>query len=303
MNFASEASKLLTNKYFLYFIVFLAVTNVLGYLASNKLNAVIFFALVGFLASNFSKNMSVILLVAIVATNLLMANKSMREGLDNMTDEQKATAQASMQAAAEDKKASMQETDDTVGADKLNMVDPQLGSGLSKLKAAKSSGDAKADLESNAQAKKATVMEEGESDEVFEDMEHKPIIDPNNRETRRTTEPETFKAHTSTSNKKKSGFNNIKGGSSLSNAAPVNGNTRIDYATTLEDAYTNLEGILGSDGIGKLTNDTQKLMSQQQKLFDTMNNMVPMIETAKNMMDSLDMKQLGGMTDMIKGLK
>jgi hypothetical protein len=305
MNFASEASKLLTNKYFLYFIVFLAVTNVLGYLASNKLNAVIFFALVGFLASNFSKNMSVILLVAIVATNLLMANKSMREGLENatMTDEQKATAQASMQAAAEDKKASMQETDDTVGADKLNMVDPQLGSGLSKLKAAKSSGDAKADLESNAQAKKATVMEEGESDEVFEDMEHKPIIDPNNRETKRTTEPETFKAHTSTSNKKKSGFNNIKGGSSLSNAAPVNGNTRIDYATTLEDAYTNLEGILGSDGIGKLTNDTQKLMSQQQKLFDTMNNMVPMIETAKNMMDSLDMKQLGGMTDMIKGLK
>ena len=49
MNFASEASKLLCNKYFLYFIAFLAVTNVLGYLVTNKVNAVIFFALVALL--------------------------------------------------------------------------------------------------------------------------------------------------------------------------------------------------------------------------------------------------------------
>ena len=41
MSFASEASKLLTNKYFLYFIVFLAVSNILGYVVSNKINAVI----------------------------------------------------------------------------------------------------------------------------------------------------------------------------------------------------------------------------------------------------------------------
>ena len=46
MSFASEASKLLTNKYFLYFMVFLASTNVLGYLITNKINAVIFFVLV-----------------------------------------------------------------------------------------------------------------------------------------------------------------------------------------------------------------------------------------------------------------
>ena len=66
MSFSGEVSKLLTNKYFLYFIVFLAASNVLGYLVTNKVNAVIFFALVAFLTSNFSKNMTVILLVAIV---------------------------------------------------------------------------------------------------------------------------------------------------------------------------------------------------------------------------------------------
>lgn len=288
MNFASEASKLLTNKYFLYFIVFLAATNVLGYLVSNKINAVIFFALVAFLVSNFSKNMSVILLVAIIATNFLMANKTMREGLENatLTDEQKAQAQAQAQ-----------EKKDTIDTTKLADVDPQLGTGLQALKTSGNTDEAKATLKSNAQTKKATVMEDGEEQVDFEDMEHKPIIDPNNREMKKTTEPETFKAIKS----RKTGFHNPKGSSSLSNAAPVNGNTRIDYATTLENAYSDLEGILGSDGIGKLTNDTQRLMSQQQKLFDTMNNMVPMIETAKNMMDSLDMKQLGGMADMLKG--
>jgi hypothetical protein len=31
--------------------------------------------------------------------------------------------------------------------------------------------------------------------------------------------------------------------------------------------------------------------------------MVPMIETAKNMMDSLDMNKLGGIADMAKSIK
>ena len=302
MNFASEASKILTNKYFLYFIVFLAASNVLGYLVSNKVNAVIFFALVAFLASNFSKNMAVILLVAIIATNLLMANKTMREGLDNMTDEQKASAQAKV----EEKKSTVtlteeqQEKKDSINTNNLDDVDPQLGSGLNALKSSTNTDAAKTRLQTKAQEKKTTI-EEGEGD--FEDMEHKPIIDPNNRGTKRTAEPETFKAMPSSNKAKKGGFQNQKGGSSLSNAAPVNGNTRIDYATTLEEAYGNLEGILGDGGINKLTTDTKRLMNQQQELFQTMQNIVPMVETAKNMMDTFDMKKLGGMANMLQSTK
>lgn len=296
MNFASEASKILTNKYFLYFIVFLAASNVLGYIVSNKVNAVIFFALVAFLVSNFSKNMTVILLVAIIATNLLMANKTMREGLDNMnmTDEEK--------AKVEDKKSTVTLTDeqqaknDSINTDTLADVDPQLGSGLNALKTSKNTDAAKARL----QIKKNTMEEgEGGGEGEFEDMEDKPIIDPNNRGTKRSTEPETFKA----TNPRKSGFHNPKGKSSLSNAAPVNGGARIDYATTLEDAYTNLEGMLGSDGITKLTDDTARLMNQQQKLFKTMENMMPMVTSAKDMIETLDMNKLGGMADMLKGVK
>jgi len=293
MNFASEASKLVTNKYFLYFIVFLAASNVLGYLVTNKINAVIFFALVAFLVSNFSKNMAVVLLIAIIATNLLMANRSMREGLENatmstsLTEEQKATAKDNATAKA-----------DSVDTDKLSSVDHQLGAGLSQLKKSGNSEEAKAKLE----AKKTTAMEENTEGD-FEDMESKNIVDPSNRDlNKRKIETETFKANSS-SKKNVNGFHNKKGNSSLSNAAPVNGSSRIDYATTLENAYTNLDNILGSDSIGKLTNDTQRLMTQQQKLFDTMNNMVPLIDTAKGMMESLDMGQLNGLANMAKDLK
>lgn len=296
MNFASEASKLVTNKYFLYFVAFLAASNVLGYIVTNKINAVIFFALVAFLMSNFSKNMTVVLLVSIVATNLLMANKSMREGLENatisssLTEEQKASAKDSAKAKSET-------IDTDIDTDKLSSVDHKLGAGLSALKKSGNSEEAKAKLDS----KKASLTEDTE--EAFEDMEYKPVVDQNNRDlNKRKTETETFKANSS-SKKNVNGFHNKKGNSSLSNAAPVNGASRIDYATTLENAYTNLDNILGSDGISKLTDDTQRLMSQQQKLFDTMNNMIPMIDTAKGMMDSLDMSQLNGLANMAKNIK
>jgi hypothetical protein len=275
-------------------VAFLAASNVLGYIVTNKINAVIFFALVAFLMSNFSKNMTVVLLVSIVATNLLMANKSMREGLENatisssLTEEQKASAKDSAKAKSE--------TIDT-DTDKLSSVDHKLGAGLSALKKSGNSEEAKAKLDS----KKASLTEDTE--EAFEDMEYKPVVDQNNRDlNKRKTETETFKANSS-SKKNVNGFHNKKGNSSLSNAAPVNGASRIDYATTLENAYTNLDNILGSDGISKLTDDTQRLMSQQQKLFDTMNNMIPMIDTAKGMMDSLDMGQLNGLANMAKNIK
>lgn len=268
MNFASEASKLLCNKYFLYFIVFLTISNVLGYIVTNKVNAVIFFTLVAFLMTSFSKNMAVILLVAIVATNLLMVNKSTREGLENATIKT------------------------SVDSDKLDSVDSQLGNGL---KALKSTG--------NVDAAKAKLSEKKTNNVDEAEEEVGQIVDPNNRSlNKKTTETETFVPNTASSGKKKAGFHNAKGGSSFKDAAPVNGNSRIDYASTLEGAYDNLDKILGSDGINKLTGDTQKLMVQQQKLFETMQGMVPMINQAKDMMSGIDMSQLGGLADMANSL-
>jgi hypothetical protein len=52
----------------------------------------------------------------------------------------------------------------------------------------------------------------------------------------------------------------------------------IDYASTVEDAYDQLNQILGSDGIKRLTNDTQSLMKQQLQLAESMKEMGPMIQ-------------------------
>ena len=60
---------------------------------------------------------------------------------------------------------------------------------------------------------------------------------------------------------------------------------QIDYAATVEDAYDNLNSILGGEGIQKLTGDTQNLMKQQMQLAKSMESMKPMIDSLGPMMD------------------
>ena len=74
---------LLQNKYVLYLVLFIAVTNVLGYLAIEDFNSLMVFIAICALASHFSKNMIVILGSAILGTNILYANSRMREGMKN----------------------------------------------------------------------------------------------------------------------------------------------------------------------------------------------------------------------------
>ncbi len=51
-----------------------------------------------------------------------------------------------------------------------------------------------------------------------------------------------------------------------------NGN-RIDYASTLEQAYDNIENIVGEDGVRGLTDQTKSLMHQQKELMNNMKDM------------------------------
>lgn len=64
-------------------------------------------------------------------------------------------------------------------------------------------------------------------------------------------------------------------------------NNQLDYAATVENAYGDLDKILGSDGIKNLTKDTERLMKEQQKLGKVMANMGPMVGQVKEMMKSM----------------
>jgi hypothetical protein len=88
-----------------------------------------------------------------------------------------------------------------------------------------------------------------------------------------------------------------------------NRGNNIDYATTIEDAYDELNNILGSDGIQRLTSDTQGLMKQQMQLAEAMKNvgpmmqsLSPMVEQLKGMMGSMNDEKggLGNMLDLAK---
>jgi hypothetical protein len=71
---------------------------------------------------------------------------------------------------------------------------------------------------------------------------------------------------------------------------------QIDYAATVEGAYDELNSILGSEGIKRLTDDTQKLMKQQLQLAESMKGMGPMIQQLEPMMNQAK-DLLGGMGD------
>ena len=79
---------LFSNKYFLYFMLFLAITSVLGYLQAQNFNALLFFILVAFLTYYFTKNMSIVLFSSIVATALYNSMaRNIKEGMTPKNDD------------------------------------------------------------------------------------------------------------------------------------------------------------------------------------------------------------------------
>ena len=80
-----------------------------------------------------------------------------------------------------------------------------------------------------------------------------------------------------------------------------NGN-RIDYASTLEQAYDNIENIIGEDGVRGLTDQTKSLMNQQKQLMENMKDMGPLLKSAEGFMKQITGGGgIGGITEMLKG--
>jgi len=244
MSLTSKASKILTNKYFLYFIVFLAVTNVFGYLVMNKTNAVIFFAVVGMITYQFSKNMAVVLMVCLVATNLLMSSNVLREGLENATT--------------------------TVNKDNVNK------------------DNVNKDAVNKDAVKKIAVAKKINENK---DESNRNPVDVNNLDLNKILASTDVEPSST----------NISGMSTMNNNKMNKKNGRIDYASTLEEAYDNLDKVLGGDGMKSLTQDTERLMKRQQELFKTMETMTPMLESAKSMLEGFDMNSLKGLTSLASG--
>lgn len=240
---------LLKNKYVLYVVLFLAITNVLGYLTVHDYRSLIMFASIGVLSTYFSKNMIVNLGIAMLFTNVFFAN-NLLEGLKNKDDNEEDNTKDTKQPAEGSKEdVDVKETmknkkKRTKKQTKEGLTECPKGQVLKAGKCIKSSTE-KFSQHKIPSSQPAPATESEEDEEIGE---------------------------------------------------------RIDYAATLEQAYDNLQNMLGSKGMSGLTNDTKKLIEQQKSLMGTLNNMAPLLNTAKKTLSGLNMGDLTKGMSNISGM-
>ena len=105
-----KTDKLLNDKNVLYVVFVLAILNLLGYLVVQNTEAVAFFLIVGFLTTYFSKNMIIVLIVAMVTTSLFTATKtSYRSVKEGMTDSSSQQAKDTVKSNMDQKKQAIKE--------------------------------------------------------------------------------------------------------------------------------------------------------------------------------------------------
>lgn len=242
MKIPKSFSKMLENKYVLYFVLFLTLVNLLGYMMLGNLNAIVFFILAAFLTANFSKNMIVVLSVPLILTSVFMVGKAVKEGFEDIKP-------------SNDK---MKDIDKQI-KDKKDEVDELIKAGITTDDDKKKLKDLNNDIDELNKQKEKLLVEKNEKKD--------------------DTKDEKKSEQMSTMYKKEN---------------------RIDYASTVEDAYDDLNKILGGNGIKQLTDDTQNLMKQQMQLADAMKSMTPLMEQAQSLLKGFDMKSLSSLAGLTK---
>ena len=71
----------------------------------------------------------------------------------------------------------------------------------------------------------------------------------------------------------------------------------------LHESYQHLEDILGTDGIKNLTKDTQNLIEKQKKMYENIENMMPMVEQAQSFLKNFDINQINNLMNVAGGKK
>jgi len=247
----------------LYVVAFLAFANVLGYLAKQNTQAVIFFLIVGFLTTYFSKNMIVVLLTAMVTTNLFVMSRMTFVVKEGMTD-------TSTGSGADTSTGSGADTSTGSGADTTTDADAD-------------DKDTKRPHESEEKQPVGASMDAKKKKASYKKTKYQA-----DQSTEGLAMPATEEQE--------------EGGEDYAAVPSLNGTAdHIDYSKTLESAYGNLEKILGEGGMTDISKTTQNLMEQQKMLMDNMNQMQPMMKAAEGFMDKVGGGQFGGLLSGILG--
>lgn len=79
-------------------------------------------------------------------------------------------------------------------------------------------------------------------------------------------------------------------------------NAYVDKGATIENSYSQLSNLLGEDSMKKLSNETAKLVKQQQELIGTLKGAGPVIKNMTSMMEGLNTEDMKSMQENMSGL-
>jgi hypothetical protein len=272
---------LLKNKNALYVVLFLAVANLFSYLMMKQLDAVVFFVIIGFLTTYFSKNMIVVMLTSMISTFLLVQLNLLGKVQEGMGSRAEGTSEAAGTSEAGTSEAG------TTGA-----AAETSGAGTS---AAGTTGAAAATAATDEKTQE--VLTNPPDATIPIGKEDRAAITAGNAKPK----PESFQQQ----------LNPARYNSADDDDTPRH-KPKIDYAATLENAYDNLDKLLSSDAIRNMTADTGRLAEKQQKLMGNIEKITPIMDKASSILQNLDignimgglqdkLSSVGGMQEKLKG--
>tara|TARA_X000000368_G_C23051288_1_gene721524 strand:+ start:1555 stop:2064 length:510 start_codon:yes stop_codon:yes gene_type:complete len=74
----------------------------------------------------------------------------------------------------------------------------------------------------------------------------------------------------------------------------------VDVADKLENAFDNLQKLLGDDSLNNITTHSKKMVSQQKNLLNTVNSMGPNIKNAKKFLNKLNLPNIGVFSNLMQ---
>jgi hypothetical protein len=254
------------NKFVLYGSLFAVLVTILRFLANRNFNGVILLTLIGVLMTYFSKNMIIVLLTAFISVTILdmLHIGGSIEGMKSSSKEGADTLKKTKKKSNTDENEE-DDTENIEGEETLNK-DTTAAAATPPPAADKPAADKPA-------VKSETTTATGESKPKTGSKQGMTQLSPANYD-----------------------------GKDHSAEKPGKNGNRIDYASTLEQAYDNIENIIGEDGVRGLTDQTKSLMNQQKQLMENMKDMGPLLKSAEGFMKQITGGGgIGGITEMLKG--
>ena len=295
--------KLITNKYVLYAVLWASVMTVVGLIQFQNWNVLALVIVVGLLLGWFTKNMTLILgLTLALSTCVVCVNTVFKfVGLEGF---QLTSCREGFQEGADKPEEDDEEVDDVSEGFQEGAKSKPAGK-----KGKQSSSDARYAMQWNKTKKKFMCSDFTNPTKA----RCKQTIKKNGKVIKKAgcyaSDDATCKKGTVSGVDKKSGFSQRSAPASVEyedddDDDEVNTH-RVDYASTLEKAYTHLDKMLGSDGMKGLTNETKRLAEQQKGLMESLEGMAPILQKAQKTLNGLgplpDMENMMSMMNKLNG--